>query len=136
MASGLAPNVSLLTVAGRAPNDVYAVGGLGIAAALHYDGAAWSPVAGLDVTDASGLTGVSVTAAGDVSITGYEGAKYRTANGKWVDDSLTGTQADLHGTWLAGPDDLFAVGGNLNAAPGVSHEGVVAHYGHTLPAGP
>ena len=132
MTSGLTKSTALLTIAGRAPNDVYAVGGQGIAVALHFDGSAWAPVANLDVSGASGLTGVSVTAAGDVSITGLEGAKFRTANGKWVDDSLISTQADLHGTWLAGPEDIFAVGGNLNAATGLSHQGVVAHYGHTI----
>jgi hypothetical protein len=134
--SGLGPNVSLLTVAGRSSSDIYAVGGTGIAVALHYDGQAWSKVAGLGLDNASGLTGVSVAASGDVSMTGLAGAKFRKHGSTWTDDSQVGSSADLHGTWLDGPDDVFAVGGDLNAPPKAPRNGVVTHFGQDLPSRP
>lgn len=125
-------DVSLLTVRGRSSSDVYAVGGTGTAVALHYDGAAWRPVAGLDVSMTPGLTGVSVAPTGEVSIVGLAGTKLRLVGGAWIDDSHLPPRSDLHGTWLDGPEDVFGVGGNLNAPVGSPRQGVVAHYGSAL----
>lgn len=132
--SGAGKNVSLFTVAGRSSTDVYAVGGQGTAVALHYDGSSWSPVPGIDLSLTSGLSGVSVAATGDVSVTGLAGAKFRGTGSTWIDDSSAQPRSDLHGTWIAGPNDLFAVGGNLNGVAGSSRHGVIAHYGGEIPA--
>jgi hypothetical protein len=58
---------TLLTVAGRSPTDVYAVGGPPTTL-LHYDGTQWSKVEGPE--SVSGLTGVSAAADGTVYVVG------------------------------------------------------------------
>jgi hypothetical protein len=129
MDAGVPANTTLFTVAGRARDDVYAVGGLGVAYALHYDGQGWSKVAGLDLANASGLTGVAVSAGGDVAMSGFAGAKLRGHGGVWTDDSRLAPSDDLHAAWLDGPAEIFLVGGNYNTPPGIKRVGVIARYG-------
>ena len=131
-ATGLGRNVPLFTVAGRAPNDVFAVGGLGNATALHYDGASWSPLGDAVLADASGLAGVSVDADGTVALVGAGGTKLRGHPGALVDESAQATRADLHAVSLVG-GELFTVGGNYQAPPGAARMGVVAHFGGGVP---
>jgi hypothetical protein len=126
--TGLGRNVPLFTVAGRAANDVWAVGGLGNAAVLHYDGAAWSSVSDPLLTDAPGLAGVSVDGDGSVALVGSGGAKFRGRAGALVDESAQATRDDLHAVSLVA-GELFTVGGNYQAPPGAIRHGVVAHYG-------
>jgi hypothetical protein len=118
----------LFTISGRSPTDVYAVGGFGQGKAIHFDGTAWSPVAGLDLSATSGLFGVREDAAGDVSITGGGGAKFVGGGAAWRDDSTSPpSDADLHATLLFAPDDVWAVGGSF----AFLNHGVLAHYGTT-----
>ncbi len=129
MDSGLPPTETLLTVAGRACDDVYAVG-LGSGVALHFDGTAWKPVAGLAAGGASGLAGVAVDGAGDVAIGGLGGAKFRFSDGAWADDSRVPPRTlDFHGAWLDADDDVWLVGGNFVAPAGAPRQGLIARYG-------
>lgn len=120
----------LFTAAGRARDDVYVVGGdFGRGLALHFDGQRWENVAGLDLSQSPLLTGVYETSAGDVTITGMSGMKFRKDGATWHDDNAFMPYADLHAVWMAGPNDVFAVGGNFVA----QKNGVVAHYGAAIP---
>ncbi len=134
MASGVGPFVTLLTVAGRARDDVYVVGGLGNGVALHYDGKSWQPVAGLNVGTISALAALAVDATGGVVVGGLAGVKFRRPSGAWLDESRTPPRSsDFHGAWMAGPDNLFLVGGNYIAPAGAPRSGIIAHYGYDLP---
>lgn len=128
--AGLAANEWLVTVAGRAANDVYAVGGSpSQGKAIHYNGMNWQPVAGLSLSATSLLTGVYESAAGDVAITGLSGAKFIGKGESWHDWSLQQPLVDLHAVWMAGPEDVFAVGGSYFTLT----KGVVAHFGGAVP---
>jgi hypothetical protein len=119
----------LFTVAGRAPDDVWVVGGdptRGIA--LHYDGKSWAAPAGLDLSNAPLLTGVNELPTGDVAITGLGGAKYVGRAGAFRDDTEIAPLVDLHAVWMFAPDDVYAVGGDFFAL----RKGVVAHYGQPV----
>jgi len=129
MANPAGANTPLVTVAGRACDDVYAVGGAANGVALHFDGAAWSPVAGLALDNANGLAALAVDASGDVAIGGLGGDKFRFHAGAWADDSLLDPRgSDFHGAWLDGAEDIFLVGGNFVAPPGAPRQGIIARY--------
>lgn len=123
----------LFTVAGRAPGDVWAVGGLGSAVALHWDGAAWSRVRDPLLDAAPGLTGVSVDGDGSVFVVGGSGAKLRRRGGVWRDESAAATRADLHAVSLR-DGEVYAVGGNYQAPAPSPRQGVVAHFGGHVPS--
>jgi hypothetical protein len=116
---------TLLTVSGNA-SEVWAVGGPP-AVLLRWDGAQWVEEA-LPFS-ASGLTGVSVTAGGDVWVVGLAGTRWRRTKGAWVDDSESPVLGDLHAV-LAGDRESWAVGGNYIATdPGTRRRGIVARFG-------
>ncbi len=126
---------TLLTVFGRGPGDVFAVGGPP-ATFIRFDGAAWSNVElpGL----ASGLTGVSANRRGDLFVDGLAGTKWRLAEGRWTDFSDDPPGQDLHAVWAAPDGSAFAVGGNFVAAggPGMVRKGVIATFGTSKVAAP
>lgn len=124
---------SLFTVAGSGASDVYAVGGLGNAVVLHWDGAAWSRLSDPLLDAAPGLTGVSVDRDGTVFVVGGSGAKLRRRGGAWRDESAAATHADLHAVSLH-DGEIYAVGGNYQAPAPAPRQGVVAHYGHDVPS--
>ena len=126
--TGLGRNDSLFTVAGSAPNDVYAVGGLGNAVALHYDGNGWTRLGDALFADLPGLTGVSVDGDGTALFVGGSGTKVRGKPGAFVDESAFATHEDLHAASLR-DGELFTVGGNYLAPPPTPRAGVVAHFG-------
>ncbi len=129
--TGLDPRTTLFTVAGRAPNDVFAVGGLGNATALHYDGASWAPLGDAVLAESDALAGVSVAASGEVVLVGANGTVLRGKPGALVDESRLAVSADLHGTVDAG-GEIFAVGGNYFAPAPAARHGVVVHYGGAI----
>ena len=131
--AGLASNVSLFTVAGRAPDDVYAVGGLGNAVALHYDGDSWKRLDDALFADLPGLTGVSVDADGTALLVGGSGTKLRGKPGAFIDESAFATHDDLHAVSIR-EGDVFTVGGNYLAPAPTPRQGVVAHYGADVAA--
>ncbi len=126
--TGLAANVTLFTVHGRAPNDVYAVGGLGSAVVLHYDGTAWTPLADPALAHAPGLAGVSVDGDGTLVVSGANGTLLRGRPGALADESRAVTSEDLHAVSIRG-GDVFTVGGNYFAPAPAVRRGVVAHFG-------
>jgi len=129
-ASGVG-NEPLFTVFGRAPNDVYAVGGLGTAVFLRYDGKAWTPVE-LPAETPPVLQGVWTAPGQPVWVSGYRGflaaydggTKWRVAPPK--------TALAFHALFGLGTA-VYAAGGNImTVAP--DHQGVIAASGATLPA--
>lgn len=126
--AGVGPRDGLFTVHGRARDEVYVVGGLPAQGkVVHYDGARWAPIAGLDLSRTQLLTGVYEDPAGDLALVGLGGARFlRTGpDGAFRDDSLRAPLADFHAAWLAAPDEVYAVGGNFYAL----QRGLVARYG-------
>jgi hypothetical protein len=115
---------TLLTVHGCAVNDVYAVGSRDV---LHFDGMKWAPE---PVQLENDVNGVSCAAAG-VLIDGLGGSKQRKIGGAWIDDFGTKPYADLHGAWVDPDGGMWAAGGSFiaNPQPGVTRDGVLAHYG-------
>lgn len=125
-AAGVTDRDGLFTAAGRGRDDVYVVGGQPAKGlALHFDGATWAPVAGLNLSQTQQLFGVKEDAGGDVAIVGAAGAKFVGAASAWRDDSMVPPGADFHAAWLFAADDVFAVGGNFFTLNG----GTIAHYG-------
>jgi photosystem II stability/assembly factor-like uncharacterized protein len=126
--SGLPRTVSLFTVAGSGAADVYAVGGLGNAVVLHYDGSAWTQLGDAVFNDLPNLNGVSVDRDGSAILVGASGTKVRGRPGAWVDETAFATREDLHAASLVG-GDIFTVGGNYLAPAPAPRQGVVAHFG-------
>ena len=126
--TGLARNVSLFTVAGRAPDDVYVVGGLGNAVVLHYDGDTWTQLGDALFGELPGLSGVSVDGDGTAILVGGSGTKLRGRPGAFVDESAFATREDLHAASIL-DGHVFTVGGNYLAPAPTPRQGVVAHYG-------
>jgi hypothetical protein len=127
----------LFTVAGNGATDVYAVGGLGTATVLHFNGASWSLLAGAPFDQLPGLTGVSVDRDGTAFIVGAGGTKLRSKSGAWpkdwIDETAQATRVDLHAVSIR-DGEVFAVGGNYQAPAPVARQGVIAHYGGDVSA--
>lgn len=123
--SGLPPSTTLFTVAGRAADDVYAVGGFGQGIMLHYNGRLWQPVDDPALVEVGGLAGVGVDTDGSVVVVGASGTKLRGMPGALQVDSNAPPHDDLHATFIA-QGHALAVGGNYLAPPGAVRHGVVA----------
>jgi hypothetical protein len=99
------PDLVFFGVWSAAPNDAFAVGAVGDAAAIyHFDGTAWSamtvpPVGPL--FHVWGASGSDVYAVGDGTILHYDGAA-------WAEVQTLTQQ--LTGVWGSSPADVFAVG--------------------------
>jgi hypothetical protein len=112
------PDLLFSGVWSAAPNDAFAVGQLGQAAAVyHFDGAAWTamtvpPVGPL--LDVWGTSGTDVYAVGEGTILHYDGSS-------WTE--VQTTAARLTGVWGSSAADVFVVGGDgtiLHGTPAVS----------------
>lgn len=128
VATGLARNVPLFTVFGRTHDDVYAVGGLGNAVVLHYDGDVWLRLTDNIFDTLPNLNGVAVDSDGTAIMVGGSGTKVRGRPGAFVDESAAATREDLHAASFVG-GEIFTVGGNYLAPAPAPRNGVVAHYG-------
>ena len=132
--TGLMANASLFTVAGRVPSsgadDVYAVGGLGNAVALHLNSPGWQSIDDAALTEAPALAGVAVASDGTVAMVGSSGLKLRGRPGAFHDESDQATRADFHSVGFQDHDsgELWAVGGNWLAPAPAARHGVVVHY--------
>jgi hypothetical protein len=124
---------TLLTVTGQSKSDVWAVGGPP-AALEHWDGAQWHDE--MLPFDASGLTGVAFSSAGELYVVGLAGTRWvRSPQGSWVDESELPVLGDLHSVWVGPARDAWAVGGNYVALdPGTQRKGIVVHRGGAEPA--
>ena len=126
--TGLGRNVPLFTVAGSGAGDVYAVGGLGNAVVLHYDGAAWTQLGDALFAALPGLSGVAVDGDGTAILVGGSGTKVRGKPGAFTDETAYATREDLHAAAIL-DGELFTVGGNYIAPAPTPRQGVVAHFG-------
>lgn len=104
------PTGRLVTVRGRADDDVWAVGGLGAPLVTHWDGAAWSEV------DAAALgqplSGLWTGAGEDVYVAGNFGTAAILRDDTWEVPEVPPTDAHLHAVWRHG-DAVYWVGGDL-----------------------
>ena len=119
MPSGTA--ATLRTVAGRAADDVWAVGGSQGPVALHFDGAAWTP-AGPGF--GGPLVGVTVAADGTVFATSVSGELYEN----WLPVEL-GAAASLHFVATGAQGRRWAGGGTP------AGRGVLVAFGEAVRSG-
>jgi len=108
----------LITVYGRGPGDVYAVGGLASPVLLHYNGSTWNE---LTTPFLDGLMGVWTTTGSDVVVAGFRGFLGRGDGDTW-EEILVPTNDCLHAVWGDGSGFVIAGGGDLLASgprPGV-----------------
>lgn len=95
----------LWDVWGSSATNIYAVGEWG--KIVHYDGASWSRVGGVPVTQA--LNGIWGSAAQDIFAVGDFGTILHFDGASWT-QMPTPTQELLFGVWGYSPTDVYAVG--------------------------
>jgi hypothetical protein len=101
-------SVPLFTVSGASADDVWAVGGLGTAVAVHFDGARWHDESPELLPN---LFGVSATR-DEVVVAGSSGALAERRGDDWqVIDTFS--EDTFHSVWLDGEGGGWAVGGNV-----------------------
>lgn len=109
---------------GAAPDDLWAVGGGGLAAGqatlLHYDGATWTSqvLPALQRPNVWQLLKVWGTSAENVYVVGQRGVVLHFSAGAWKEE-LVGASDDLVSLWGTGPDHIVAVGGRSNGIASV-----------------
>ncbi|MEQ1505307.1 MAG: hypothetical protein ABMB14_23955 [Myxococcota bacterium] len=119
----------LTTVSGRAPNDVYAVGGFNNAAVAHWDGTAWTDDSPPPQAIAPNFNGVFASAQFGVVACGGNGSIYWRQDTGWeVDARPPATARDFHACWIDEAGAVWAVGGDLTNQT----EGVVIYGGDTV----
>jgi hypothetical protein len=116
----------LLTVRGRADDDVWAVGGATGALLLHWAGSAWEEVDVDPHCSAQPLNGVWTGPGEDVWIAGNSGSMGRFDGTSWECSFPPITGEHFHATWRHAGAQFWA-GGNLFATG--DNYGTVAHYG-------
>jgi len=107
----------LMSIAGRSPEAVYAVGGAPSDGAVRrYDGEEWS-----DVSVPSELelaTWVHCFEDGDPVVAAFGGQVLWREGGGWrVDELPTDADTEIWGVWGASRDDVWAVGGTGDGEP-------------------
>jgi len=111
---------SLWGVWGAAPDDLWAVGGDGVADAppvlLHWDGGRWrdEPIPTLQRSGVGAFFKVWGTGADNVYVVGQRGVVLHRVGGAWREE-LVGVSADLVSVWGTDADHVLAVGGRANA---------------------
>lgn len=100
----------LLTVRGRAADDVWAVGGDASPILLHWDGTEWTDVAVDPVCASGGLNGVWTDPGQDVWIAGMSGAMARWDGTDWHCSELPLTFDHFHAAWMHQGEAWFAGG--------------------------
>jgi len=115
---------NLWGVWGASPDDLWSVGGDGLAAGqatlLHWDGATWSSVAlpAMQKPNVNQLLKVWGTSASNVYVVGQSGEVMHWDGASWTEE-LVGASDDLVSLWGTGPDRIVAVGGRSNAIASV-----------------
>lgn len=102
----------LLTVRGRGPDDVFAVGGLTTARFVHWDGSGWSSPELDPRCVGQPLNGVWTAPGDDVYVAGNFGTAARWDGAAWDCAEVPLTADHFHAAWTYG-DDVFALGGDL-----------------------
>ncbi len=127
-----ANDLPILTVSGRGPNDVYAVGGRTEGAVWRYDGSDWSdatPGASIPI-----LMGVHTSTMAGVLISGDSGFAGTVAEASVI-AAPTMTTRPLHAVWHDGAGGLWAVGGNFQSQTGEAIGVVVRKSAPVCPPG-
>jgi len=99
----------LLTVRGRGPDDIYAVGGLVRSSMVHHDAAGWSAVS---VDLGAALMGVWTAPDQPVLVSGFTGLVAVEENGSWENQTVP-VYDDLHAAWGDTSGNFLVGGGNL-----------------------
>jgi hypothetical protein len=105
----------LISLWGRGPDEILAVGGRASGVLTRWDGAAWTAT---DLPDVYGLNGVFMNDAGVATVVGVTGVAGRVAAGEselQLEDP--GTLLTLHAAYAPADGPVFAVGGSLEQAP-------------------
>ncbi|MBI2893441.1 MAG: hypothetical protein HYY06_07800 [Deltaproteobacteria bacterium] len=100
----------LVTVVGRGPGDVWAVGGLGMPVALHLADGAWAAVT--DPAFVEGLMGVWTAPDQLVVVSGFRGYLAVGDEGGFTEQASP-TDLCLHGVWGDAKGNFAAGGGDL-----------------------
>lgn len=116
----------LLTIRGRGPDDVWAVGGTSTAELWHWGGSAWSQVEVSPNCASLPLSGVWTAPGDDVWIAGMQGGMGRWDGESWECPEDPVTYDDLHAVWRHG-EEYWWFGGNLMSS--ASNYGTIAKYG-------
>lgn len=115
----------LLTVRGRGPDDVWAVGGRSGPELWRWDGDAWSTLEVSPLCASLPLSGVWTAPGDDVWIAGMQGGMGRWDGESWECPEQPVTYDDLHAVWRHG-DELLWFGGNLSSRS--ANHGTIARY--------
>lgn len=126
----LDPPQRLVTVIGRAEDDVWAVGGGGDSAILHYDGADWTSFPGDPACTGHALNGVWTEPGDDLWIAGEYGTVARHDGATWSCPSVQVSFQPLHSARRFG-DDVYFFGGNYYDEV---QAGTIVRWGRTTPA--
>jgi hypothetical protein len=122
----------LLTLRGRSPSDLWAVGGAQAASVLRFDGESWRQIQ----TSGLGLPLMGVWTAPDeaVWVSGLNGIQgFSEDNGEsWITPDYPVTSKAFHAVAKIGEEVLF-VGGNMMSTSG-SYHGTIGRYGPTKDA--
>jgi hypothetical protein len=116
------PNTRILTVRGRAADDVWAVGGVTNAKVLHWEGTEWTEV---DNGLGQPLNGLWTAPGEDVWVSGNFGLTAVYDGVDWTMPSPPMTSEHFHAVWKHGDEVLF-VGGNLFSTS--DHAAVIGRY--------
>jgi len=118
----------LLTVRGRGPDEVYAVGGVANALMKTWDGDAWVP------SDTSGLSpplnGVWTDAGEDLWVAGFSGLTARWTGSTWDQPTPPVSLEQFHAVY-GHCDEVLFLGGNLMS--GSQNYGSLVRYGAPVP---
>lgn len=107
----------LLTVRGRAADDVYAVGGFTSPVAMHWDGSGWSEIDVDPRCVGGGLNGVWTDVGEDLWVAGFFGTAARFDGSEWSCAANVLTYEHYHAVWRHAQQSWW-VGGNLLDAGG------------------
>ena len=118
-------NEKLLTVRGRASDDVWAVGGVVSSVLLHYNGSTWESVPVDPLCTSQPLNGIWTAPGEDVWIAGMSGAMARFDGEEWhcgdlvADNALRDlSHAHFHAVWPGENGEMLWFGGNFFARGG------------------
>lgn len=104
-AKATAPAITGRGIWGSSVTDVFVVGDGGTIE--HWDGVQWVE---MKVSFQSKLHAVAGSSAAEVFAVGDGGAIERYTGAGWADDLMMSPAGQLRSLWVAGPDELFAVG--------------------------
>src|SRR5690606_4334143 len=123
----------LFTVTGRSATDVYAIGGLGGAELIHWDGTAWSQIELPPFAPTA--QGVWTAPGQPLYVAGWEGFTAALGEqGEWTIER-TDTGLGYHAVFGDGGGSAWAVGGDIYSQLD-DHQGIIISTREGVPAPP